>query len=141
MVARTRHQQATPTTFGLKVAGWAAPLARHRTRLAELRPRYRLACLSNSNALHWEQNRALGVPDLLDACFSSHELGLYKPDRAVFDAVLGALDAAPERVVFFDDNQVNVDGGAAAGLVSHRVAGIPELRGLLVRQGLLEPGR
>jgi len=39
MAGRTRSQQATPTTFGLKVAGWLAPLVRHRARLAELRPR------------------------------------------------------------------------------------------------------
>jgi 3-carboxy-cis,cis-muconate cycloisomerase len=39
LAARTRSQQATPTTFGLKVANWAAPLGRHRTRLAQLRPR------------------------------------------------------------------------------------------------------
>ncbi|WP_422368452.1 3-carboxy-cis,cis-muconate cycloisomerase [Pelagibius sp.] len=39
MTARTRGQQATPTTLGLKMAGWLAPLQRHRARLAELRPR------------------------------------------------------------------------------------------------------
>lgn len=39
MAARTRSQQALPTSFGLKAAGWAAPLDRHRARLDELRPR------------------------------------------------------------------------------------------------------
>ncbi len=39
MVARTRFQPALPTTFGLKVAGWLDPLARHLERLAQLRPR------------------------------------------------------------------------------------------------------
>ncbi|MBO6783758.1 MAG: 3-carboxy-cis,cis-muconate cycloisomerase [Alphaproteobacteria bacterium] len=39
MLARTRLQQAAPTTFGLKVAGWRAPIVRHRERLAELRKR------------------------------------------------------------------------------------------------------
>ena len=39
MAGRTRWQQAAPTTFGLKAAGWAMPLIRHRARLAELRPR------------------------------------------------------------------------------------------------------
>ncbi|MDP7548156.1 MAG: 3-carboxy-cis,cis-muconate cycloisomerase [Alphaproteobacteria bacterium] len=36
MAARTRSQQAVPTTFGLKVAGWMAPLLRHRLRLQAL---------------------------------------------------------------------------------------------------------
>ena len=39
MIGRTRFQQAVPTTFGLKAAGWLAPLQRHRRRLAELEPR------------------------------------------------------------------------------------------------------
>lgn len=39
MLARTRSQAAVPTSFGLKVAGWAAPLLRHRERLEELKPR------------------------------------------------------------------------------------------------------
>ncbi len=39
IVGRTRFQQAVPTTFGLKVAGWLAPLLRHRHRLAQLKPR------------------------------------------------------------------------------------------------------
>jgi 3-carboxy-cis,cis-muconate cycloisomerase len=39
MLARTRSQAAVPTSFGLKAAGWAAPLQRHRARLAELTPR------------------------------------------------------------------------------------------------------
>ncbi len=39
MAARTRSQVAVPTTLGLRVAGWLAPLQRCRARLAELRPR------------------------------------------------------------------------------------------------------
>ena len=39
MAARTHAQQALPTTFGLKLAGWALPLVRHRERLRELLPR------------------------------------------------------------------------------------------------------
>ena len=48
MCARTRTQQATTTTFGLKCALWRAPLIRHRTRLAELRPRLLCAQLGGA---------------------------------------------------------------------------------------------
>lgn len=37
--ARTWLQQAVPTTFGLKAAGWLDAMTRHRTRLQELRGR------------------------------------------------------------------------------------------------------
>ena len=36
-VRRTQH--AVPISFGVKIAGWLVPLARHRKRLAELGPR------------------------------------------------------------------------------------------------------
>jgi 3-carboxy-cis,cis-muconate cycloisomerase len=39
MAGRTHSQQALPITFGLKVAGWLAPLLRHWQRLEELKPR------------------------------------------------------------------------------------------------------
>jgi 3-carboxy-cis,cis-muconate cycloisomerase len=39
VVARTRFQQALPTTFALKAAGWLAPLLRDRQRLREIEPR------------------------------------------------------------------------------------------------------
>jgi len=39
MAGRTHSQQALPIPFGLKVAGWLAPLLRHKQRLAELKPR------------------------------------------------------------------------------------------------------
>ena len=39
MAGRTRTQHAVPVSFGAKIAGWLVPLARHRTRLAEMGPR------------------------------------------------------------------------------------------------------
>jgi 3-carboxy-cis,cis-muconate cycloisomerase len=39
VVARTWMQQALPTTFGLKAAGWLDAIDRHRTRLAETQER------------------------------------------------------------------------------------------------------
>lgn len=39
LAGRTLMQQAVPTTFGLKAAGWLDAVGRHRDRLAEIRPR------------------------------------------------------------------------------------------------------
>ena len=52
MLARTRGQQATPTSFGLKVAGWLAPLQRHRQRLEELRPRLEVLSFGGAAGNH-----------------------------------------------------------------------------------------
>ncbi len=48
MAGRTHSQQALPIPFGLKVAGWLAPLLRHWQRLAELEPR--LLCVQFGGA-------------------------------------------------------------------------------------------
>lgn len=48
MAGRTHSQQALPIPFGLKVAGWLAPLVRHRQRLAEIKPR--LLCVQFGGA-------------------------------------------------------------------------------------------
>jgi 3-carboxy-cis,cis-muconate cycloisomerase len=39
MVARTRWQQAVPTTFGYKIDLWAEPMRRHLLRLTQIKPR------------------------------------------------------------------------------------------------------
>lgn len=54
--------------------------------LAELRERHLVACLSNCNVVHWQ--RFGGFAEQFDAAFSSHLLGLIKPDREVFAALV-----------------------------------------------------
>lgn len=48
MAARTRSQQAVPTTFGVKVCGWIALLLRQHRRLGEMRPRLLVAQLAGA---------------------------------------------------------------------------------------------
>lgn len=75
MAARTRSQQATPTSFGLKLAGWAAPLLRHRQRLAELRPRLLAVQFGGAaGTLSALEGRGLAVAEALAA-----ELDLAEP--------------------------------------------------------------
>lgn len=75
MAGRTRSQQAVPITFGLKAAGWLAPLARHRRRLAELRPRVLVLQLGGAaGTLGVLDQRGLAVMEGL-----GRELGLGVP--------------------------------------------------------------
>ena len=48
LAGRTWLQQALPTTFGLKVAGWLSAVNRHRERLREIRPRVLVAQLGGA---------------------------------------------------------------------------------------------
>jgi 3-carboxy-cis,cis-muconate cycloisomerase len=75
MAARTRSQIATPTTFGLRVAGWLAPLTRCRARLKELRPRLLTAQLGGaSGTLSVFEDKGLEIAAAL-----AEELRLSRP--------------------------------------------------------------
>lgn len=72
MAARTRHQIATPTALGARIAGWGAPFLRHRQRLVELRPRVLVVSLAGASGnLSAFEGRGLETADAL-----ADELGL-----------------------------------------------------------------
>ena len=83
--------------------------------------RARVGCLSNTNAVHWEQmQRNWGLGQLFDVRFLSHEMRLLKPDREIFERVSTVAGCANEQVVFLDDTSVNVEQADARGLPSSR---------------------
>ncbi|MFW2380222.1 MAG: HAD family hydrolase, partial [Acidimicrobiales bacterium] len=70
-----------------------------------------VAALSNSNPVHWhEQQDADVIRSLFERPFLSYELELVKPDRDIFETVARSLDVHPGDILYFDDNQINVDG-------------------------------
>jgi len=111
-----------------------------REMLALLAPHCTLACLSNTNSVHWPHVRdTLGLSDLLHRYYLSHEIGHLKPTRAAFEHVLADLGCAPHCVVFLDDNQLNVDAAQAVGIQAYRTVGIAEVQTALQSLGLLGP--
>ncbi len=111
-----------------------------RETLDALRPRFRLAALSNSNEVHWRRNAELGVPQLFERSFTSHEIGIRKPAREIYEYVLTEMAVAAADVTFFDDQQPNVEAAKQVGMNAHRVEGIDELRACLLELGFLESG-
>jgi putative hydrolase of the HAD superfamily len=105
--------------------------------LAELAPRYRLASVSNTNELHWERfRRDWSLDAHFHHNFPSHEVGVLKPDAEYFDHVIEALGVPAGRVLFVDDNAINVEAAASLGIVARRVAGVDGVRGVLHALGL-----
>jgi glucose-1-phosphatase len=60
-----------------------------------------------------------------------------KPDRTFFEHALARLNLAPDETVFFDDNQINVDGARSCGIPAFRVVGIKQTRSKLIELSLL----
>jgi putative hydrolase of the HAD superfamily len=131
----------TPEQFVAEFRVWSRRmLPGAEELLASLRPRYRLAALSNANELHWERNvQDLGIERLFEVAISSHQVGLLKPDPAIYHAALDRLGVNAGAVVFFDDAPANVAAAAEVGMRAFQVDGVAGVRERLVREGLL-PG-
>jgi glucose-1-phosphatase len=96
--------------------------------LADIRQVVEIGCLSNTNAMHWEnQSARWPLLNTFDHRFLSFELGLRKPDVAIFQAVADRLPYNPDRVLFLDDLAANADAARSFGFRSEQVRGIDEV--------------
>jgi putative hydrolase of the HAD superfamily len=77
-----------------------------------------LALVTNGAAcLQREKLAASGLSDYFDAVVVSADLGVAKPDAAVFEYTLSQLNAGPEQAAMVGDSiPKDVDGALAAGL-------------------------
>jgi putative hydrolase of the HAD superfamily len=82
-----------------------------------LRPRFQTGILSNSflGAREKEQEH-YGFEDLVDVLIYSHEVGLAKPDRRIYELTCERLGLKPEEIVFVDDVDGNIEGARAVGM-------------------------
>jgi epoxide hydrolase-like predicted phosphatase len=100
---------------------WAEYLGTLNDELARyfagLRPRYRTGIISNSFVGAREREQAAyGFEDMCDVVVYSHEEGMKKPDRRIYEIACRRLRVHPADAVFLDDTPVNVEGAVRAGL-------------------------
>ena len=129
----------TPAAFLDTFGAWVnQPFPGAPELVAETGSAARIGCLSNTNAFQWDAHfGALSLIGAFEFRFLSFELGLVKPDPAVFEAVADRLPASSDRVLFLDDNAVNVNAAVACGFAARHVRGIGEARQALVEAGVL----
>jgi putative hydrolase of the HAD superfamily len=96
----------------------------HRiTILRQLRARFRIFLLSNTNSIHksafvsyFEATHNTSWPDLFDRIFYSHEMGMRKPDPEIYLKVLHETGFKPQECLFIDDNLENISAASSLGL-------------------------
>ncbi len=87
--------------------------------LRALRPRYRTGLLSNSFVGARERERAAyGFEHDVDDIVYSHEVGLAKPDPAIYRLACTRLGVTPEQTVFVDDSPSAVAAARALGMTA-----------------------
>jgi len=128
-----------PQAFLDAFRSWpGGPLPGAERLLRRVQRAVRVGCLSNTNALHWEHEFSRWpILDAFEYRFLSFELGIVKPDQALFERIVHLLPAPPGRVLFLDDNAINVEGAEAAGFVARHVRGVAEADTALVAAGVL----
>ena len=112
----------------LFLQAYGAGITRDEAALAyalelQARPDLTIGVISNTNAAHvWRLDE--DVPELneLDLVMYSNEVGLLKPDPAIFELALELLEVEANQAIFVDDIAENTAAAQAMGLagIVHR---------------------
>jgi len=80
-----------------------------------------------------------GMDGLFDVQVFSYEVGVLKPDPAMYARILGALGVAAAEALFVDDAPQNIAGARRMGMAAHLFTGVEDLIEELRRRGLPVP--
>lgn len=126
-VEELKKQLNNNVTYNDIVNAWNALMLDYKPErikaILELKKKYKVYVLSNTNALHIK-NCANRVPivgsltNLFDKVYYSHELGMSKPNENIFCAVLKDIPFKPEEVLFLDDTLANIKAAEKLGIES-----------------------
>lgn len=91
--------------------------------LQMLSGKYRLFLLTNTDEIHiswFEHKTGMSFCTAFYTSFEkvlySYEMGMRKPDPAIYSHILEKYDLSPKRTLFIDDKKSNTDAAAALGL-------------------------
>jgi HAD superfamily hydrolase (TIGR01509 family) len=123
----------TPAAFLEDFSMWSAgPFAGSLDLVRSLRGTIGMGCLSNTNAVHWQRHLDhWGLVRYFDWTFTSHELGMMKPDPAMFRHVIRTIGTTPDRLLFLDDVDENVQAARASGMCAEQTQGVHEVEDAL----------
>lgn len=99
------------------------------------------ACLSNTNHTHWARMNEYPAVMKLGVRLASHELGLHKPDAAIYREAERRFGRAGDEILYFDDLVENVAGAHAAGWcavqIDHASATNEQMRAAIAAHGVV----
>ena len=91
--------------------------------LEELKKGYRIFLLSNTNEIHrlkfhkeFENEFGYSFYDLFERNFYSHEMGMRKPNREIYEQALKEAGILAEETLFIDDMAENTEAAKSLGM-------------------------
>lgn len=129
----------TPAQFIENYRSWyQGPFPNALEIVAELKEKFMVGCLSNTNCIDTPRFRdELRLHELMDPCIFSNEVGLMKPDLAIYRLAAGRMALKPGEIMFFDDSQRCVDAARSIGMNAQRVDGPLPIRQMLCNFGIV----
>lgn len=95
---------------------------------SRLKGNYRIAVLSNVNVLHFEYlKKSFPIFAIFDHVFTSFELGVAKPEQAIYQNVLKILGIPAEKAFYTDDRAELVESARALGVQGFVFTGTEQL--------------
>ncbi len=105
--------------------------------IVQLRRRYRVMVLSNTNAIHVEMlNESYSILKQFDHLIFSHVVGAMKPEPKIYQAALDNANCPPSECFFTDDIPAYVEGARKAGIHAEQFLGFEKLQDDLRRHGV-----
>lgn len=106
--------------------------------LQQLRPRYRLSVLSNTNPFiqGWARSTEFtscgkSLDDFFDMLFLSYRMGASKPGEEIYRKMLLEGNMKPEETLFIDDSTKNLESARKLGINTLKVENGEDWRNLL----------
>lgn len=123
----------TPAAFLNDFAQWSAgPFAGSLDLVRRLHGAIPMGCLSNTNPVHWQRHLDhWGIVQHLDWTFTSHEVGIMKPEPAIFAYVIHTIGLPPDQLLFLDDSNEHVQAARASGMRAEQTRGLQEVQDAL----------
>ena len=91
--------------------------------------RWRLGLLSNTNPLHFHHVlETFPIVRVFDRWILSHEVGFKKPSLEIFQRAIEWAGVDPERILFIDDLEKNVNAAISIGIKSIHFHSSQQLR-------------
>jgi FMN phosphatase YigB (HAD superfamily) len=136
-VARDLEFEGTYEEFALIWSEIFTPIEPMMALAASLKHRLPRLLLSNTNGIHMDYVFQ-HYPFLLefDAHVLSHEVGLLKPDPAIFQYAVKTYGLTPDRTVFLDDIAANAEAARHAGFKAVHFQNSDQARAELTKLGV-----
>lgn len=106
--------------------------------LQELSAKYSIATLSNTNEIHWDRLcKENNFENLVKNNFLSFRTGFMKPDKEAYLKVIEELNCEADKIIFFDDNSINVEVAKDIGMRAVLVNGFDDLKRQITEMRIL----